>query len=128
MPRPLRILVVDDNPDEVKSTLLLLETEGYETRGVYDAQSVLPQVLEFDPDVVIMDIKMPERSGWEAASELRQRVTNLRLLLIAVSGVYTRGVDKVLSEMSGFDHVLMKPVDPATLLGLIARHTSPVGQ
>ena len=125
MPRPLRILVVDDNPDEVKSTLLLLETEGYETRGVYDAQSVLLQVLEFDPDVVIMDIKMPERSGWEAASELRQRVTNLRLLLIAVSGVYTRGVDKVLSEMSGFDHVLMKPVDPATLLGLIARHTSP---
>jgi CheY-like chemotaxis protein len=126
MPRPLRVLVVDDNPDEVKSTLLLLETEGYETRGVYNAHGVLPAVLEFDPDVVIMDIKMPERSGWEAASELRQRVTNLRLLLIAVSGVYTRSVDKVLSEMSGFDHVLMKPVDPATLLGLIARHTSQV--
>ena len=126
MPRPVRVLVVDDNPDDVKSSLLLLETEGYETRGVYNAQSVLPEVLEFDPDVVIMDIKMPERSGWEAASELRQRVTNLRLLLIAVSGVYTRGVDKVLSEMSGFDHVLMKPVDPATLLGLIARHTSQV--
>ena len=124
MPRPVRVLVVDDNPDDVKSSLLLLETEGYEIRGVYNAQSVLPEVLEFDPDVVIMDIKMPERSGWEAASELRQRVTNLRLLLIAVSGVYTRGVDKVLSEMSGFDHVLMKPVDPATLLGLIARHTS----
>jgi CheY-like chemotaxis protein len=126
MPRPLRVLVVDDNPDEVKSALLLLETEGYETRGVYNARSVLPAVLEFDPDVVIMDIKMPERSGWEAASELRQRVTNLRLLLIAVTGVYTRGVDKVLSEMSGFDHVLMKPIDPATLLGLIARHTSQV--
>ena len=73
-----------------------------------------------------MDIKMPERSGWEAASELRQRVTNLRLLLIAVSGHYTRGVDKVLSEMSGFDHVLTKPIDPATLLGLIAKHTSQV--
>lgn len=126
MPRRLRVLVVDDNPDDVKSALLLLETEGYETRGVYNANRVLPEVLEFDPDVVIMDIKMPERSGWEAASELRQRVTNLRLLLIAVSGVYTRGVDKVLSEMSGFDHVLMKPVDPATLLGLIARHTSQV--
>lgn len=126
MPRRLRVLVVDDNPDQVKSVLLLLETEGYETRGVYNAQSILSEVLEFDPDVVIMDIKMPERSGWEAASELRQRVTNLRLLLIAVSGVYTRGVDKVLSEMSGFDHVLMKPVDPATLLGLIARHTSRV--
>jgi len=126
MPRPVRVLVVDDNPDEVKSALLLLETEGYEVRGVYDARSVLPEVLEFDPDVVIMDIKMPERSGWEAASELRRRVTNLRLLLIAVSGYYTRGVDKVLSEMSGFDHVLMKPVDPATLLGLIARHTSQV--
>ena len=126
MPRRLRVLVVDDNPDDVKSALLLLETEGYETRGVQDANRVLPEVLEFDPDVVIMDIKMPERSGWEAASELRQRVTNLRLLLIAVSGVYTRGVDKVLSEMSGFDHVLMKPVDPATLLGLIARHTSQV--
>ena len=126
MPRRLRVLVVDDNPDQVKSVLLLLETEGYETRGVYNAQSILSEVLEFDPDVVIMDIKMPERSGWEAASELRRRVTNLRLLLIAVSGHYTRGVDKVLSEMSGFDHVLTKPIDPATLLGLIARHTSQV--
>lgn len=126
MPRRLRVLVVDDNPDDVKSALLLLETEGYETRGVQDANRVLPEVLEFDPDVVIMDIKMPERSGWEAASELRQRVTNLRLLLIAVSGHYTRGVDKVLSEMSGFDHVLTKPIDPATLLGLIAKHTSQV--
>lgn len=126
MPRRLRVLVVDDNPDQVKSVLLLLETEGYETRGVYNANSVLSEVLEFDPDVVIMDIKMPERSGWEAASELRRRVTNLRLLLIAVSGHYTRGVDKVLSEMSGFDHVLTKPIDPATLLALIARHTSQV--
>jgi CheY-like chemotaxis protein len=120
------VLVVDDNPDQVKSVLLLLETEGYETRGVYDAHSVLPQVLEFDPDVVIMDIKMPERSGWEAASELRRRVTNQRLLLIAVSGYYTRGVDKLLSEMSGFDHVLTKPIEPAKLLELIARHTSQV--
>jgi DNA-binding response OmpR family regulator len=126
MPRRVRVLVVDDNPDQVKSVLLLLETEGYETRGVYNAQSILSEVLEFDPDVVIMDIKMPERSGWEAASELRRRVTNLRLLLIAVTGHYTRGVDKVLSEMSGFDHVLTKPVDPATLLGLIAKHTSQV--
>lgn len=126
MPRRLRVLVVDDNPDDVKSALLLLETEGYETRGVQNANRVLPEVLEFDPDVVIMDIKMPERSGWEAASELRRRVTNLRLLLIAVSGHYTRGVDKVLSEMSGFDHVLTKPIDPATLLGLIARHNSQI--
>ena len=128
MPRRLRVLVVDDDPDLVKSLVLLLETEGYETRGLQSAQSILTDVLEFDPDVIIMDIKMPERSGWEAASALRQRVTNLRLLLIAVSGVYTRGVDKLLCEMSGFDHVLMKPLDPAALLQLIARHSSPSAQ
>ena len=49
MPRRLRVLVVDDNTDTVKSLALLLEREGYETKGVYSAQSILTDVAEFDP-------------------------------------------------------------------------------
>jgi DNA-binding response OmpR family regulator len=124
MPRRLRILVVDDDRDMVQSLLLLLETEGYEGKALYSAQSIITDVIEFDPDVVIMDIKMPGRSGWEAARELRERAKNKRPMLIAVSGHYTKGSDQVLSQMSGFDHVLMKPVEPAQLLALIARTQS----
>lgn len=123
MPRRLRVLVVDDNTDTVKSLALLLEREGYETKGVYSAQSILTDVAEFDPDVIIMDIAMPGPSGCEAAINVREKTANKRPVLIAVTGHYIRGTDKVVAEISGFDHVLIKPIDPATLLGLISRYT-----
>ena len=123
MARRLRVLVVDDNTDMVKSLVLLLESEGYETKGVYSAHSILTDVSEFDPDVIIMDIAMPGPSGWEAASQVRAKSGTKRPVLIAVTGHYIRRADTVEAEKRGFDHVLMKPIDPATLLGVISRYS-----
>ena len=120
MPRRLRVLVGDDNTDMVKSLALLLEAAGYETKGVYSAQSILTDVSEFDPDVIIMDIAMPGPSGWQAASAARAKSGNRRRVLIAVTGQHIRGTEEMVGDTSGFDHVLMKPVDPSKLLGLIS--------
>jgi DNA-binding response OmpR family regulator len=114
------VLVVDDNQDMVNSLVSLLETEGYDAKGIYNARTIVADVRDFDPDVIIMDIAMPGTDGWAAAREVRQYRTGNRPMLIAVSGVYTKGAVTILSEASGFDYYLIKPCDPKVLLKLVA--------
>jgi DNA-binding response OmpR family regulator len=77
-------------------------------------------VIDFDPDVVLLDIAMPELSGWEVARTIRARSGADRPLLIGISGEYIKGADKVLSQILGFDRYLVKPYAPAELLALLA--------
>jgi len=117
--RTLRVLVVDDNRDFVLSLTALLRAEAYETRGLHDAADILQQIREFDPDVVILDIAMPGKTGWEAAAEIRASLPEKRLVLVGISGEYTSGADRSVSEARGFDFYLMKPYDPDVLLTLL---------
>jgi len=118
-PRSLRILVGDDERDTVLTLILLLREEGHEVRGVYTGRQVLDAIHGFDPDVVVLDIAMPELSGWEVARQIRARPRGDRRMLIGVSGEYKNGVDRILSEIVGFDHYLLKPCSPNALLALI---------
>jgi DNA-binding response OmpR family regulator len=119
-PRPLRILIADDDRDSVMLLMTLLDTEGHEARGIHDGQTVMPSVLAFDPDVVILDIHMPGLSGWEACRAIREKCGDARPLLIGVSGEYKKGADHILSEMLGFNHYLLKPYQFSEILRLIA--------
>ena len=58
-PRPLRILIADDERDIVLTLMMLLRDEGHEVRGVYTGRQVLDAVRGFDPDVVLLDIALP---------------------------------------------------------------------
>lgn len=118
-PRALRILVVDDNRDAVRSAMMLLEEDGHEVRGLYSGRDVVKVVQEFNPDAVLLDIALPGVSGWEVARALRERLGR-RQLLIGISGEYKHSVDRILSEAIGFDHYLVKPYDPNELLALLA--------
>ena len=76
-------------------------------------------VSDFDPDAVILDIHLPELSGWEVARAIRARHGLERPMLIGVSGEYKQGADRILSEILGFDHYLLKPYNPNDLLTLL---------
>ncbi len=117
--QPLRVLVVDDNRDLVLSLTTLMRAEACDTRGLYQADDILEQVRDFDPHMVILDLAMPGKSGWEAAKELRACLPGKRLVLVALTGEHTRGADRDSSRMSGFDFHLMKPCDPNVLLTLL---------
>jgi DNA-binding response OmpR family regulator len=93
---------------------------GDNVRGVYSSRQVMGHVIDFDPDVVLLDIAMPELSGWEVARTIRAGSGADRPLLIGISGEYIKGADKVLSQILGFDHYLAKPYAPAELLALLA--------
>src|SRR5881394_1891176 len=70
-PRPLRVLVADDEHDAVLSLLLLLRSEGFEAKGVYRGAQVLDALRGFDPDVVLVDISMPDLNGFDVARAVR---------------------------------------------------------
>jgi len=115
----LRILVCDDDRDAVASLLALLRDEGHEVRGVYSGYEVLNRVRDFGPDVLLLDIGMPQINGYEVARRLRQRYASARPLLVAITG-HIQQTDKTLAQLAGFDHHLAKPYDPNALLALLS--------
>src|SRR5258705_5506683 len=70
--RTVKVLVADDDRDTVLSLRMLLESENYEVLGVYDAPSVLRGVRVVEPDAVLLDIGMPQMTGYDIARELRR--------------------------------------------------------
>ena len=115
-----RILVADDDTDAVASLTLLLREEGYEVRGVHRGGEVLQAIFQFAPDVVLLDIGMPQMSGYEVARALRERYGSARPALIAVTGL-SGSSHRRLSLAAGFEHHVAKPYEPAALLELIGR-------
>jgi CheY-like chemotaxis protein len=113
-----RILVADDDTDTVQSLLVLLREQGYEVRGVHRGAEVLQAVFNFAPDVVLLDIGMPQMSGYEVARTLRERYGSARPALIAVTG-HTLDADRQQARAAGFEHHVAKPYEPGALLRLI---------
>ena len=113
-----KILVADDNRDSAESLGMLLEIAGHEICLAYDGQEALDQADRFGPEIILLDIGLPRMDGYEVAERLR-RSRHRDVLLVAVTGYGTDG-DRARSREAGFDHHLVKPVDPATLRDLIA--------
>jgi CheY-like chemotaxis protein len=113
-----RVLVVDDVADIASSLALALELAGHEVRQAGDARQALAVVDGFAPDVVILDIGLPDMDGYALARALRERPATADARLIAVSG-YGQEDDRDKSAAAGIDYHLAKPADLKELLGLI---------
>jgi len=118
--RKLRIIVVDDEHDTVMTLMTLLRHEGHEVWGLYQARDVIHGVRDFDPDVVLLDIALPDGSGYAIAEQIRRRHGPKRPMVIALTGVYKRAPHDELSRIVGCDHFLTKPFEIDQLLKLIA--------
>jgi two-component system CheB/CheR fusion protein len=112
-------MVVDDNADAANSLAMLLELEGHEVEPVYTSQQALTRAQLMKPEVVLLDIGLPEIDGYEVARRLRALPATARTRLIALSG-YGQNEDKERSRAAGFDHHLTKPVDFAMLQKVLA--------
>jgi len=106
----LRILVVDDNLDQAHSTAMLLGSSGHAVRVAHTGPTALDVAAEFEPDVVLLDIGLPELDGYEVARRLREQPRFRNLRLVAITG-YSQESDRRRSRAAGFDHHLVKPVD-----------------
>ena len=116
--RRLRILIADDERDQVAMLAAILNDEGHEVREVYRGTEVLRLIADFDPDVALLDIGMPGMTGYDVAREVREHYGKARPLLIAVTG-WKKPSDRILAQLAGFDHHLPKPFEAHQLLELL---------
>ncbi|WP_408641815.1 CheR family methyltransferase [Spirosoma rhododendri] len=119
-----RILVVDDNQDAADSFAMLLEVSGYTVDVRYSGEQAIAAVEQEQPDVVLLDIGMPDLDGYETARLIRQQDWGRSLILIALTG-YGQADDKRLSQEAGFDGHLVKPVELETLTQLLVSIVPP---
>ena len=120
-PRPSRgrrVLVVDDNVAWARSLAMVLEFEGHQVRLVHDGPTALTAIND-GFDIIFMDIGLPGMDGFEVARRLRERPELAGLPLAAVTG-YAEEEARKRSRAAGFNHHLVKPVDPDAILALVA--------
>jgi two-component system, sensor histidine kinase len=119
--RTSKVLIADDNVDSAESWAAMLQMEGLETRVVFAGADAVRAAAEFMPDVVLLDIGMPELNGYEVARRLRTKPIESRALLIAITG-WGQPQDRQAALEAGFDAHLTKPVQLTQILELIASH------
>jgi signal transduction histidine kinase/CheY-like chemotaxis protein len=117
---PCRVLVADDNRDAAESLGALLELEGHQVTLAFDGADALAAWERVQPDVCLLDIGMPHRTGNEVAAEIRSRLNGRLPTLVAITG-WGQDADRNQALAAGFDHHMTKPVDPTQLLQLIAQ-------
>ena len=114
----LEVLITDDNQDVTKALGRVFKRRGHRVRLASSGAETLEAYREKTPDVIMIDIGLPDISGLEIARQLRRQHDNTALLLIASTG-YGQAKDKALSKQAGFDHHLTKPFNLAQLTTII---------
>lgn len=114
-----RILIIDDNIDALKSLSLLLRACGHEVMTVTNGSDGIEQTRSFQPNVVLLDLGMPDMDGFETARQLRELPEGRDTILIALTG-WGQEQDRNRSKAAGFDMHLVKPVELATLNKMLA--------
>jgi PAS domain S-box-containing protein len=124
-PSPVKVLVVDDNPDCADSMAELLRLRGFDTDIARDGAAAIERFRRYRPNVVLLDIGLPDMDGHAVARRIREIPESAHTTLIAVTG-YGQAKDRANSKAAGFDQHMVKPVDFAKLIKMIkaATHSS----
>ena len=109
-----RVLVADDNRDGADTLGMFLDTLGHTVELAYSGSEAIDAVQRFKPDVAVLDIGMPDMTGYEVAQRLRSQPWGVDVILIALTG-WGQESDKRRALEAGFDHHCTKPVDPEAL-------------
>ncbi|HYK37730.1 response regulator [Alloacidobacterium sp.] len=115
-----KLLIVDDEPMVSESLALLFSTRGYETRVAYSAEQAIEIIAEWQPDLAIVDVILPQMNGIDLAIVLKANYPLCRSVLFSGQPF----TSEILEEMTKKGHtfeVLAKPVDPAFLLEMIGQ-------
>jgi len=118
-----RILVVDDEPDVVTYLSTVLKDHGYETLEAYDGEEALQKVLQDKPDLVTLDITMPEMTGVRAYRMMKEDAALRRIPVIIVTGI-SHDFQKFISSRPRVpppEGYLEKPIQPEDLLAEVKR-------
>jgi DNA-binding response OmpR family regulator len=110
-----RILIVDDDQNICELLRLYIEKEGFETRIANDGKAALEAFESYSPDLILLDIMLPELDGWQVCREIRKRSQCPIIMLTAKSEVF----DKVLGLELGADDYVVKPFEGKEIVARI---------
>ena len=115
------ILIVDDNPVNLKLAHLLLVGEGYNVRTATDAEEALKVLQEFSPRLILMDIQLPGMDGLELTRRLKANPATQDITILGLTAYAMKGdEEKILA--AGCDGYVAKPIDTRTLPGVISHY------
>ena len=102
---------------------MLIDMLGHSCRAAVTGQAALAEAARFDPRIVILDIGLPDMTGYDVARGLREWAAGKPLHIAAVTG-WGQPSDRVRALAAGFDQHLLKPIDGAKLAAIIAAASS----
>ena len=107
-----KILIVEDNPDNLKLFRAILAMKGHQVTALPTGDGLLPAIAETRPDLLLMDIQLPGKDGYELLKEVRN--SQWRSLGVIALTAHARGQDEERGRDAGFDGYITKPIDIAT--------------
>ncbi len=119
------VVIADDNPDAAESLALLLSREGHDVHTASNGLEAVETAVRVKPDVVLLDIGMPELDGHQAARRIRELPWDKPMMIVALTG-WDSDVEVLRSAEGAFDARFTKPVDFAALRWLLGQgHGAP---
>ena len=116
-----RVLIVDDNPTNLKLVTYLVQAQGYEVATAGDAPTALAELRTHRPDVILMDLQLPGIDGLELTRQIKADPATCSIAIIAVTAYAMKG-DREKALAAGCDAYVTKPIDTRALPGLIAQY------
>ena len=113
-----KILIADDEPDILEIIQYNLQNEGYEVVAVKNGNEAIDQAKKFQPDLIILDIMMPGKSGIEVCNLLRMQPAYNETLIIFLTALSDEGTE-IKGLETGADDYLTKPISPKILLSKV---------
>ncbi len=120
------VLIVDDYPDALDVWEMYLRAEGFQVLTASTGRQALATAIAGNPDLIVLDLDLPDLSGFDVARELRSQPATRHIPLIAATG-YSHVVMQDRAMQSGFDSIIVKPCDPDALVVEIERLLSAHG-
>lgn len=117
------ILIVDDNPHNLKLARVLLAGEGYEVRTATDAEQALDLLESYSPRLILMDLQLPGMDGLELTRRLKSDRTRRDIVVVALTAYAMKG-DEEKARAAGCDGYVSKPIDTEALPRIVAVHLS----
>lgn len=114
-----RILVIDDNVEFLEELKSMLEMGGYDVRTLNDSSEVLNVALEHKPDLILLDLKMSPKSGFQVADETRNSFLLKDTPIIAMTGFFTEKQHFLMMKLCGIETSILKPFWPVNLISKI---------
>lgn len=119
--RPPRIVCVDDSPMICKAMGQVIRAAGYDFASVTEGARAVPTLLAQPPDLVFLDLVMPDTSGYEICSNLR-KISRFQAVPIIILSGNDGLVDQVRARLLGATDFLSKPIEPIVILSIISKH------